>query len=200
MTYTYREAEITGLLNDWSQGDTRALDRLLPLVFDDLHRMARYFFHRESDTHTLQPTALVNEIYFRLRGQRNLEFESRADFFNSAADLMRHFLVDYARIRKAEKRGGGLSPIDIQGGELDSLLNVTPRTPGILDLHLALEELKELDLRQAQIVNLRFFLGLQVVEVAELLEISDSTVKREWRLAKIWLRRRLETLGEEVGE
>ena len=185
------DREITGLLEAWSRGDLSALDRLLPLVFDDLHRMARYFFQRESDTHTLQPTALVSELYFRLRGQKEVQLESRADFFNFAAEVMRHFLVDYARKRKAEKRGGGQSPVPLDTGTFARYLSATPTSMRLLDLDAALEELASIDPRQANIVTLRFFLGLQVVEIAELLAISESTVKREWRTAKFWLRRRL---------
>lgn len=185
------EQDITGLLTAWSAGDPSALDRLFPLVFDDLHRMARFFFHRESDTHTLQPTALVSEIYFRLRGQRDVHLESRKDFFNFAAEVMRHFLVDYARKRNAEKRGGDAAEISLDSS-ITSLINENPLRVDLLDLNAALDELREEDSRQADIVILRFFLGLQVPEVAELVDISESTVKREWRLAKIWLRRRLE--------
>lgn len=188
------EREITGLLEAWSEGDLSALDQLVPLVFDDLHRMARYFFHRESDTHTLQPTALVSEVYFRLRGQEKLQLESRADFFNFAAEVMRHFLVDYARKRKAAKRGGGVSAIPFDSG-ITSLLSDTPTSARLLDLDRALEELKALEPRQAEIVTLRFFLGLQVTEIAELLDTSESTVKREWRTAKFWLGRRLAAPG-----
>ncbi len=101
--------EVTGLLQAWSEGDGEALDELLPMVFDDLHRMARYFFQRESDTHTLRPTALISELYVRMRAQEEMHWDSRAGFFNFAADVMRNFLVDYARRRKAEKRGGGKS-------------------------------------------------------------------------------------------
>jgi RNA polymerase sigma factor (TIGR02999 family) len=186
------EAEITGLLKAWSGGDVSALDRLLPLVFDDLHRMARYFFHRESDTHTLQPTALVSEIYFRLRGQRDVELDNRKDFFNFAADVMRHFLVDYARSRTAAKRGGGRSPLPFDSG-ISSLLSSNPTSVRLLDLNAALEDLQKIEPRQARVVMLRFFLGLQVTEISDLLEISESTVKREWRTAKFWLGRRLQT-------
>lgn len=187
------ESEITGLLEDWSGGDLSALDRLVPLVFDDLHRMARYFFHRESKTHTLQPTALVSEVYFRMRGQKDVQLESRADFFNFAAEVMRHFLVDYARKRTAEKRGGGVTPMPFDSG-IASLLSSTPATTRLLDLHRALEELERISPKQAHIVTLRFFLGLQVTEVAELIGVSESTVKREWRTAKLWLGRKLKDL------
>lgn len=184
------DPEITGLLEAWSRGEADALDQLMPLVFDDLHRMARYFFQRESDTHTLQPTALVSEVYFRLRGQKRIDISSRAEFFAFASEVMRHFLVDYARKKKATKRGGDRSPLPLETG-IANLLSSTPATTRILDVHHALDDLAEIDPRQAQVVVLRFFLGLQVDEIAELMKISDSTVKREWRTAKLWLHRRL---------
>ncbi|MEM7481568.1 MAG: ECF-type sigma factor [Acidobacteriota bacterium] len=187
---TPENSEITGLLRAWSGGESAALDRLLPLVFDDLHRMARFFFQRESDTHTLQPTALVSEVYFRLRGQKEVELENRKDFFNFSADVMRHFLVDYARKRNASKRGGGTGDLPLDTG-IASLLSSTPSSAQILDLNAALEELEEVDPRQARVVMLRYFLGLQVAEIAELLEISESTVKRDWRTARYWLKKRL---------
>lgn len=186
-----QDEEITALLAAWGEGDLGALDQLLPLVFDDLHRMARYFFHRESDTHTLQATALVSELYFRMRGQQKVQFGSRSDFFNFAAELMRHFLVDYARKRRADKRGGGQSGVPLDSGSFSDYLATMPASVRLLDLDSALDQLSKIDPRQARIVTLRFFLGLQVTEIAELLEISESTVKREWRTAKFWLGRRL---------
>ncbi len=192
------EPEVTGLLEAWSGGDLSALDELVPVVFDDLHRMARYFFHRESATHTLQPTALVSEVYFRLRGQKNVHFEGRGDFFNFAAEVMRHFLVDYARKRSAEKRGGAVASISIDTG-IANLLSSTPTHGRLLDLNLALEELQKIAPKQAHIVTLRYFLGLQVKEIAELLDISDSTVKREWRTAKFWLQRALQDQGPDAA-
>ena len=179
--------KITSLLKAWSQGDLGALDTLIPLVYDDLHRMARHFFRRETDTHTLQPTALVSEVYFRLRGQKKMHWGSRADFFHFAAEVMRHFLVDYARRRKAGKRGGEAFEIP-----LDASLNLTARTDvDLVDLDRALEELERIDPRQSRIVVLRYFVGLKVEEIATVLGISESTVKREWRTAKFWLKRRL---------
>lgn len=183
-------SDLTRLLEQWSDGDPGALDRLLPMVFDDLHRLARHFFQRESDTHTLQPTALVSEVYFRLRGQKQVDFKSRGDFFAFAADVMRHFLVDYARRRNAEKRGGDLLTVSLETG-VERMLADHPAATRIVDVHHAVETLAEVDPRQANVVKLRFFLGLQVDEVAELLDISESTVKREWRTAKRWLHRRL---------
>ncbi|MCB1034051.1 MAG: sigma-70 family RNA polymerase sigma factor, partial [Acidobacteria bacterium] len=146
--------------------------------------------------HTLQPTALVSEVYFRLRGQKSVQFENRRDFFNFAAEVMRHFLVDYARKRAAEKRGGGFSQVSIDTG-VGNLLSSTPTHARLLDVHLALEELKKVAPKQAHIVTLRYFLGLQVKEIAELLDISDSTVKREWRTAKYWLQKALQTAPDE---
>ncbi len=178
--------EVTGLLQAWSEGDGEALDELLPMVFDDLHRMARYFFQRESDTHTLRPTVLISELYVRMRAQEEMQWDNRADFFNFAADVMRHFLVDYARRRKADKRGGGKSDIPLASLEIAAETDVD-----LVDLHHVLEELERLDSRQCKIVKLRYFVGLRVEEVAELMGISESTVKREWRTAKFWLRRRL---------
>jgi RNA polymerase sigma factor (TIGR02999 family) len=186
---TSPDDDITRLLQAWSDGDDEALERLVPLVFEDLHKLARYFFQRESETHTLQPTALVSEVYFRLRGQKEMRWESRADFFNFAADLMRHCLVDYARRRKARKRGGDQIQLPLTA----SLGLATETDLDLISLHEALEDLAEVDERQSQIVKLKYFVGLKVEEIAEILDVSDSTVKREWRLAKFWLRRRLKS-------
>ncbi len=182
--------EITGLLEAWSGGDSSALDRLVPMVFDDLHKMARFFFLRESATHTLQPTALISELYFRLRGQKRIEFANREDFFNFAADVMRHFLIDYARKRSAMKRGGEATvvPIDLEilGPIVDQLASEQ-----LLDLNRALEDLREDSPREAQVVTLRYFLGLEIKEIATLLEISESTVKRDWKTSRYRLARAL---------
>lgn len=188
------QREITEILEAWSGGDLSALDRLLPLVFDDLHRLARFFFQRESKTHTLQPTALISEVYFRLRGHRKLDFDGRADFFAFAAELMRHFLVDYGRRRSAVKRGGGRQDLPL---ELADVLSTGISGAHLLDLHLALEELEAIAPRRARVVELKHFLGLQINEIAELLEVSDTTVKKDWRLAKLWLRRRLDATEED---
>lgn len=190
------DRDITGLLEKWEAGDLSALDELLPLVFDDLHRLARYFFQRESDTHTLQPTALISEIYLRMRGQETVRFESRADFFNMAAEIFRHVLTDYARKRTAEKRGGGQASVSLESGGFADLLSQSPDSARLIDLDVALRELEEVDPRQAQIVTLRFFLGLKNSEIADLLEISESTAKRDWRTAKFFLQRRLKRLPE----
>ncbi len=179
--------EITGLLKAWSDGDGEALDALFPLVFDDLHRMACYFFQRERENHTLQPTALINELYISLQGQKKRDWECREDFINFAAEVMRHMLVNSVRRRVTQKRGAGVSHVP-----LDSSIGLPfEMDVDLIALDEAIEELCEVDQRQGQIVKLRFFLGFKVKEIAEIFGISVSTVKREWRTAKLWLRRRL---------
>ena len=186
---TSSDDDLTGQLQAWSDGDLDALDTLLPMVFEDLHRMALHFFQRESHTHTLQATALVSELYLKLRGQRKTTWDSREDFFLFAAEVMRRLLVDYSRRRRAEKRGSGLPPLPL---ELVIELGQSPEVDlDFLDLEKALVELEQIDPQQARIVELRFLMGLQVDEVTEFLGLSESTVKRDWRTAKIWLARRL---------
>ena len=180
--------EVTRLLQAWSKGDIDSLDALVPLVFEDLRRMAGYFFRRESPGSTLQPTALVSEFYLRLRGDRKMHWDSRSDFFNFAAEVMRHILVDRARSRNSQKRGGGATLVNFEWAPdqpIDSDLDVVA-------LHLALQDLETIDPRQSTIVSMRVFVGLTVKEVAEVLGISTATVKREWRTAKFWLHHRLE--------
>lgn len=181
--------EVTRLLQAWGSGDSAALDALIPLVFNDLHRMAQSFFRREVTGHTLQPTALLSELYLRLHGKENTHWTERREFFGFAADLMRHILVDHARARKSKKRGGDLVRIP-----LDPSLNLALETDvDLVDLDTALNELAKVDERQAQVVELRYFVGLSVEETAEVLEIARATVKRDWRTAKFWLHRRLKT-------
>jgi RNA polymerase sigma factor (TIGR02999 family) len=175
--------EITELLAEWSDGDPEALERLMPLVFEDLRQLARKQFRRESDGHTLQPTALVHEVYMRLSGQRKVEWENRAQFFAFAAMLMRRILVDHAKARRAAKRGGQARPLPLDeafavpgGGDVD-----------VLALDEALTDLARIDPRQARIVELRYFVGLTQDEAAEVLSVSTTTVKREWRSARLWL-------------
>ncbi len=183
------QVEITQLLTEWSAGDLDALERLMPVVFDDLRQMAAGRFARESPGHTLQPTALVNEVYLKLLGSRTVQWQSRAQFFGHASKLMRRILVDHARARQAEKRGGQASKI-----ALTDILDEPAKAASIdlVGLDDALEELKTLEPRQAKIVELRFFGGLTVQEIAEILQVSQRTVKRDWRLARIWLFQRLE--------
>jgi RNA polymerase sigma-70 factor, ECF subfamily len=178
---------ITELLLAWNQGDPRACERLMPVVYDELRRLARSHLRRERPNHTLQPTALVNEAYLRLVDQARVNWRDRAHFFGIAARLMRQILVNYAEARHAAKRGGA--------GERLSLSAAEPiaREPelDLTALDEALNRLEELDPPQARIVELRYFAGLTIEEIAEVMSISPATVKREWSTARAWLRREL---------
>jgi RNA polymerase sigma factor (TIGR02999 family) len=180
-------ADVTKILQDWSQGNASALERLIPLVFEDLRQIAGRLFQRESDGHTLQPTALVNEVYLRLMGQRKIHWQNREQFFGVAGLLMRRILVDYAKGRQAAKRGSGAPRVP-----LDETIAV-PEMRGldVVALDEALSRLAEVDPRQGRIVEMRFFMGLSHEEIAEVLEISVTTVKREWKTARLWLYREL---------
>lgn len=185
---TTRSAEgITQLLEKWSQGDKEALGQLMPLVYDELHRLAGAYLRRERRDHTLQPTALVNEGYLRLIDQRHMHWQNRAQFFGVAAQLMRRVLVDHARAHHAAKRGGPQEELS-----LSHALNFG-KQPDIafLSLHDALTRLAEIDPDQSQIVELRYFGGLTIAETAEVMKISHATVEREWTMARAWLRREL---------
>jgi RNA polymerase sigma factor (TIGR02999 family) len=179
---------VTVLLQRWGAGDATAMDALMPLVHDQLRRLAQSYMRRERAGHTLEPTALVNEAYVRLVDQRDVRWAGRGHFFAIAAKAMRRVLVDHARGHQAAKRGGGgervtLSSIAADGRGPDDL--------DVLWLHEALEKLAALDSRQARVVELRYFSGLTVEEVAEALHISPATVKREWATARCWLAVRL---------
>ena len=178
---------VTQLLQDWSHGDGEALDKLIPLVFDDLKRIARRMFQRESDGHTLQPTALVNEVYFRLVDQKKVHWQNREQFFSVAALMMRRILADHAKGRQAAKRGSNVPKVSLT----EALHIPDTKDRNMADLDEALSRLAELDSRQSRIVELRFFMGLGNEEIAEILEISPTTVKREWKTAKLWLHREL---------
>lgn len=179
--------DVTGLLADWRQGDEQALEALMPILYAELRARAAAHMARERANHTLQPTALVHEVFFRLVEQNELEWQSRAHFLGVAAKLMRLILIDHARAKKAAKREG-----DAQRVTLDENLGwEQPRQIELLALDAALEDLAELDERQARLVELRFFGGLTIEESAEVLAISVATVKREWRMAKAWLRTRM---------
>jgi RNA polymerase sigma factor (TIGR02999 family) len=188
--------EVTELLDRWCAGDTDALEELIPLVVDDLRRIARAHLAREQAGHTLQPTALVNELYLRLAGRRAVHWESRTQFFAGMAEVMRRILVDHARRRKAAKKGGGATRLSFD----EALDTPTPweptirgTDPDLLALDHALESLAAVDPRQARIVELRYFGGLTIEETARTLGISPMTVKREWRTARLWLLRALGT-------
>lgn len=182
------EGEITRLLEGWSGGDPAAFDRLMPLVFDELRGLARAQFARERGNHTLQPTALVHEVYLRLVDRRSVSWQSRAQFLNFAAAMMRRILVDHARIRKAGKRGGDQMTV-VFDEALDLPADLRPDLVAIDDALLALAAF---DARQARIVELRFFGGLTVEEIALALGVSARTIHREWKIARLWLLRELQ--------
>ena len=181
---------MTVLLKQWSDGDAGALDALLPAVQDELRRLARSYMRREREGHTLEPTALVNEAYLRLMDQRDVRWASRGHFFAIAAQAMRRVLVDHARGHVAEKRGGGAERVTLSGVPAEGKERVEI---DVLWLNEALERLARLDERQARVVELRYFAGMSVEEVADVLEISPATVKREWATARLWLAHALTT-------
>jgi len=185
--------EITPLLAAWDQGRAQALDRLVPVVYGELRRLAVQCFARESPGHTLQPTSLVHEVYFRLLAQRRVGFENRAQFFAGAAVIMRRILVDHARRKRAAKRGGGAPKIGLE--DLEALPALSPRSanpPRELDAMAgALEELARVDLELARLVQLRFVVGCTDREIAAALGVSERTVSRRWRTARAWLYLRL---------
>ena len=185
--------DVTGLLQAWRAGDASAGERLLPIVYAELHRRAAAAMRREDPGHTLQPTALVNEAYMRLVGQRQADWQNRSQFYGIAAQLMRRILIDHAREHLAAKRGGGARQVTLSGVEAPA---DSDDAVEILALHDAIEKLATLDQRQARIVELRYFAGLSVEEAAEALEISPATVKREWATAKLWLRRQMQGLQQ----
>src|SRR6201987_2406050 len=178
---------VTQLLADWSHGDNAALTELTPLVYEELRRLAHRHIGGQRPDHTLQTTALVNEAYLRLADQTNPRWQNRAHFLAVAARAMRQIVVDYARSQRAEKRGGGALKI-----ELDEAALVSPEeSKQIVDLHEALETLATLDSRKAQVVELKYFGGLNYDEMAEVLKISAVTVRRDWRFARAWLYKEL---------
>ena len=183
-----RPQGITQLLVRWSDGDKGALDELMPLVYDELHKLAYLYLRRERNNHTLQPTALVNEAYVKLVQQENLGWQNRAQFFGLAAKLMRNILVDHARRHKAAKRGGEQFRLSLS--DADRLSN----NPDIdmVELDEALTELESTYPEHSRIVELRFFGGLTIEETAEVLSVSHATVEREWAFARAWLRRKIE--------
>lgn len=183
--------DITVLLDEWNRGDRGALDRLLPHVYAELRNVARRQLRHERGGHTLQPTALVHEAYVRLVDQRKVDWRDRAHFFGVASQIMRRILVDHARRQSASKRGDGIRPVSI-----DHAAHVTTTSEiDVLALDGALVSLATVDPRLARIVELRAFAGLTIEEVAHVLNTSVSTVKREWRAARAWLTRELETEG-----
>ena len=174
---------VTQLLVAWGDGDQTALDQLVPLVNEELRRLARGYMRRERPGHTLQTTALVNEAYLRLVDQKHMHWQNRAHFLAIAAQLMRRILVDYARRRQYQKRGGGA--IQVTLGHADEAANERP--PDLVALDEALAGLAEIDPRRSRVVELRFFGGLSIEETAEVLKVSPTAVERDWTIAKAWL-------------
>jgi len=179
---------VTALLQAWGRGDASALDALLPEVYGELHRQAERYMRGQSAGHTLQATALVHEAYLKLVDQATVEWRSRAQFYGVAAKAMRSILIDHARARRAAKRGAGATRVT-----LATVPDVAGKTPvvDVLELDEALQRFAELDPDKARLVELRYFGGLSIMEVSEVLELSPATVKRQWTTARAWLRREL---------
>jgi RNA polymerase sigma-70 factor (ECF subfamily) len=174
---------LTGLLIEWRQGDKAALDKLTPFVYDELRRIAHRYVQRERNGHTLETTALVNEAYLRLAGQKKIEWQNRAHFFAVTAQVMRHILIDHARRRHYAKHGGDVRQVSLEVAETMS----QERASELVALDEALDELAKLDPRKSRVVELRYFGGLDLEETADVLEVSLMTVRRDWRAAKAWL-------------
>lgn len=180
-------SQVTQLLHELSRGDGQARDKLIPLVYDELRRRAAAYLRLERSDHTLQATALVHEAYLRLVAQKDVPWESRGHFFAVAAEMMRRILVDHARARLTEKRGGGLARVPLT----EAVAMSSEQPAALLALDESLARLAALDPRQGRIVELRIFAGLPVEQVAQALDVSPATVKREWALAKAWLLREI---------
>lgn len=179
--------DITDLLLRWNRGDTAAFEALAPVIYDDLRRLARALLTRERPEHTLSATALVHEAYLRLVDQRRVQWQNRAHFFGAAATIMRRVLVDHARAKASDKRGGAVVKVAMA----DDVALVAGLAEEILDLDQALDALDALDARKAQIVQMKFFAGMTSQETAEAIGVSDATVERDWTLARAWLINRM---------
>jgi len=178
--------DVTQLLQAWSRGDSSALEKLTPLVYNELHRLAHHYMSYENPGHTLQTTALVNEAYLRLVSNQ-ASWQNRAHFFAISAQLMRQILVDFARSRRRQKRGGGLEPVSLE----EALVLNDEREPDLVALDEALRALAAIDPQKSQVVELRFFGGLSVEETAGVLKVSAEKIRRDWNLARTWLYREL---------
>ncbi len=183
----HEDGDVTVLLAESADGDQDAAEKLMPLVYDRLRALARKLLTQESPAHTLQPTALVNEAFMRMVGSTDVDFQSRTHFFAIGAKVMRRILVDHARTKKRQKRGGGMPRVELHEDMCVSNRN----DEDILAIEEALEKLATLDQRQADMVELRFFGGLTVAEVAEVLGVSKRTVESDWTMVRAWLRREL---------
>jgi RNA polymerase sigma factor (TIGR02999 family) len=182
-----RTAEVTRLLRAWGAGDQGALEHLMPLVYGELHRLAGRYMQREHPGNTLQATALVNEAYLRLVDVTGVRWEDRAHFFALSSQMMRRILVDAARARGADKRGGGAVRLNLN----ESIDGMVQRDSRLVELDAALDSLAQFDARRARVVEMRFFGGMSVEETAEALKISTPSVMRDWKLARAWLTREL---------
>lgn len=180
--------EVTDLLKQWRSGDKQALDKLTPLVYNELRRLAHRYIIRERPGHTLQTTALVNEAYLRLVEQKNVEWQSRAHFFAVSAQVMRHILVDYARQHASAKRGRDFEKVALD----DQAVVSRERASELVALDEAMQALHEIHPRRSQVVELRYFGGLNNKEASEVLKVSEATIERDWRFAKAWLYRELQ--------
>jgi RNA polymerase sigma factor (TIGR02999 family) len=181
------KSQVTQILHDWSEGDRSAPERLMPLVYDEMRRIARSFISRERPGHTLQPTALANEAYLRLVGQHSVSWQSRAHFYSVAASMMRRVLINHARARATEKRGGAAVRLSLEDVDVPA----EERAAGVVAVDEALERLSQFSERGSKIVEMRFFGGMSDEEIAEVLGVSTRTVLRDWKAARLWLFREL---------
>ena len=191
-------ADITGLLKAWSGGDPMALERLAPLISQELAKAARHYMRREREGHTLQTTALVNEVWLRLFESPNGDWSDRSHFFAAAAQMMRRILVDSARARRSGKRGGPLPRVSLDDPEAGGKIGIM-QDREMVALDDAMTELERVDPRKVRMIELRYFAGLSVEETAEVLKTSPRTVKRDWTLARAWLSRELRRGSDNVG-
>ena len=192
MVMTLSHSGVTELLRDWQRGDRAALEKLTPLIYDELRRIAHRYTQRERNGHTLQTTALVNEVYLRLARHEKAGWQDRGHFFAATAQVMRHILIDHARRRHYVKHGGELQQVSLEEASVMS----GQRAAELVALDEALNELKELDPRKSSVVELRYFGGLSLAETANALGVSSMTVRRDWRAAKAWLFRRMRAADE----
>ena len=183
-----KQQDITEILRDWSDGKREALDELLPLVYDELHRQAARLLRRERQDHTLQTTALINEAYLKLIDQRNVQWQNRAHFFAIAAQAMRRILVDYARTKHREKRGGDANKVSLEEA---TMIAVEEKSVDLMALDEALTRLAKIDEQKARIVELRYFSGLSTKETAEVLGVSPKKIEHNWTMARAWLHREM---------
>jgi len=181
--------EITQIIQNFNKGNDQALKKIMPIIYQELRDAAGWHLRSESNDHTLQPTALINEVYVRLAENKKMKFNNRTQFFSFAGLLMRQILVDYGRARMTKKRGGGKAALRLDESQMVGRKGIT--LPTLIALDQALTKLTEQDERQSRIIELRFFCGLSLAEMAAELDLSQTTIKREWRIAKHWLAREL---------